>query len=84
MIYNISREREALELEFAFRYEALKARWKTILSMNGLNNGENETATGKVSAHPRVLYMYLYHSGYYKHKCSSMCIVLYFFQLIFK
>ncbi|XP_041462861.1 TBC1 domain family member 15-like isoform X2 [Lytechinus variegatus] len=39
------REREALELEFAFRYEALKARWKTILAHRGLTTGEDEQPT---------------------------------------
>ncbi|XP_071489030.1 TBC1 domain family member 15-like [Diadema antillarum] len=36
------REREALELECAFRYEALKARWKTILERNGLTSRNYE------------------------------------------
>lgn len=35
------REREALVLEFAFRYEALKARWKTILAHAGLTSGDD-------------------------------------------
>ncbi|XP_030836923.1 TBC1 domain family member 17 [Strongylocentrotus purpuratus] len=41
------REREVLELEFAFRYEALKARWKTILAHRGLTGKEEERQTSQ-------------------------------------